>query len=201
MQSPKNLDNDKFYLASIEQYILDAQHLYQIDIKSLNTLKKLYQNLIGLLKNFKGSLKLSVLYERGKVLLQEKYKIIKNELSSKSASQREELVNESNKKNLKDQIEEKISKNKLEKEKIELEKNLWKNKYKSFKKGLENSIGKKTAENNEKEESSFMNDYLVNDENNDQEQDIRSLSSNDNRMPNVILTPNVIKEIDSLCFE
>lgn len=155
----------------------------------MNRLKKVNQDAIGLLKTSKVSLKVSILIERAKILIYEKYSSFKRVLVSQSKSEETKRSM-----SLKDHIEQAISKNLIKKEKIELEKKIWRNKCGNFRTSFTRQSDGDSIEHkwndvdSEREDINNLFDASV----------FTSKKGNPHEM---ILTPIVISEINSDVLE
>lgn len=125
------------YIASLQQYIYDALKINTTTMVDINSIKKLTINIDAILAKFRSSVSMKILLERSKLLLVEKYNIIKEDqkkiLKEKKADGRATCnIGKSGIKleDMRKEIELSLKK----KENIEIEKGMWERKAKTFKK-------------------------------------------------------------------
>lgn len=125
------------YIASLQQYIYDALKINTTTMADINSIKKLTINIDAILAKFRSSVSMKILLERSKLLLVEKYNIIKEDqkkiLKEKKADGRATCT--IGKSGIKlDDMRKEIEASLKKKENIEIEKGMWERKAKTFKK-------------------------------------------------------------------
>jgi len=79
---------DIHHFSSLNSYIEDATSLNNIDLATVNSLKKIVSNINTLVSNFKGGMSALILIERTRLLLLEKLNILKLDMKKNTETRR-----------------------------------------------------------------------------------------------------------------